>query len=104
MQQYDPMQDLYQRGIAFLFRQGVAVVLSVLFLGITLGAVRLMWGKMERMETAFQSKLDANNREWKMSLDISRQETRDCDTKRHELAVKVAELETEIREFKRRKK
>ncbi len=104
MQPYDPMQDLYQRGIAFLFRQGIAVVLSVLFLSVTLGAVKLMWGKMERMEALFESKIQANNRDWKTALDISRQETRDCDAKRHELAVKVAELETEIKAMKTRKR
>lgn len=104
MENYDPMQDLYRRAIDFLFKQGITVVVSILFLCVTLGAVRLMWGKMERMEAAFEARIQQNNRDWKTALDISRQETRDCDAKRHELAMMVAELAAEIRTLKGRKK
>lgn len=101
MQPYDPMQDFYQRGIAFLFRQGVAVVLAILFLCITLAAVHLMWGKIERMETDFERKIERNNQEWRTSLDAARQDWRNCEEKREALAVEVATLRAEILKLKK---
>lgn len=92
MQQYDPMTDFYQRGIAFLFKQGATVAVSVLFLGITLAAVRLMWGKIERMETAFEVRIEKNNIEWNKALEIAREDWRQCEQKREALAIEVEKL------------
>ncbi len=103
MEKYDPMQDLYQKGIAFLFKQGAVITIAFGFSCVTIAAVWLMWGKMERMETLFSNRIEQNNRDWKIALDISRQETRDCDAKRYELAIKVAELEAEMRAFKKKR-
>lgn len=100
---YDPMQDFYQRANAFLFKQGATVVVSLLFLAITIGAVWLMWGKMERMETAFNYKIERNNMEWKVALDLSRAETRICDEKRVELALELAQLRAEFAQVKKHK-
>lgn len=103
MQPYDPMQDFYQRGIQFLFRQGVAVVIAVSFLGVTVSATKLVWGRMERMEQEFEAKIERNNREWKASLDIARQDWRDCESKREALAVKFAALEVEVKRLHKKK-
>jgi flagellar motility protein MotE (MotC chaperone) len=46
---YDPMQDLYQKAIAFLFKQGVAIVICICF-------ATVLWLKIGQMER--QARLD----------------------------------------------
>lgn len=92
MQQYDPMTDFYQRGIAFLFRQGVAVVLSLIFLGVTILALKIMWTRIRDMETAFEVRIEKNNAEWNKALEIAREDWRQCEQKREALAIEVEKL------------
>jgi hypothetical protein len=101
MKEYDPMQDFHRQGINFLYKQGVAVVIAIVFLAITLSAIKLMWGKIERMEAAFEAKIELNNQQWAKSLDVARQDWRNCEEKREALAVEVATLRVEIRKLKR---
>ncbi len=101
--QYDPRMDFYKKAIDFLFRQGAAVVIAVLFLGITLSAIKLMWGKIERMESAFELKLEKNDSKWSSALNIARMDWLMCEEKREQLAVKVAELTVKINRMEKRR-
>lgn len=104
MQNYDPMADFWKQAISFLMKQAPPVAISFLFLFITVSAAQLMWGKMERMQVDFENKIERNNQEWKLALDTARQDWRDCEAKREELAVKVAALKIEVAQIKSTKK
>lgn len=101
--QYDPRMDFYKKAIEFLFRQGAAVVISVLFLCIVLFAVKLMWVKIERMESAFELKLEKNDSKWSAALNIARTDWLACEEKREQLAVTVAELTVKINRLEKRR-
>lgn len=68
---YDPMQDFYQKAIAFLFKQGFTAFLAVSFSA-------LFWLKIEDVER--QSRLDQMETRRNCSESISelRAELRDC--------------------------
>lgn len=95
-QQYDPIMHFYQQAIPFLFKQAPAVVMSCL-------ACFVMWGAMERRDTENRAELARINREWSNALQISREEWRMCESRREELAVKVAELTVKISRLERRR-
>lgn len=99
MEHYDPMKDFYQRGIEFLFKQGVAVVLSVLFCLILGATIHLLWGKMERMQTDFERRLDNTNREWSAALNQSRADWQMCEHKREALAIEVEKLKARFERY-----
>jgi len=96
LEKYDHMIDFWKRFFPFLFQQTPALVFMS-------AVVYLMWGKMERMETAFNYKIERNNMEWKVALDLSRAETRICDEKRVELALELAQLKAEFAQVKKYK-
>ena len=101
---YDPMEDLYRKGIDWIFKQGVAVSLALIFLGITISAVWLMWGKMERMQHAFETKMEVNNAKWTIALNESREDWRQCEQRRIELEIKVEGLNTKLAMIQRNKR
>ena len=70
---YDPMQDFYQKAIAFLFKQGFTAFLAVSF-------SLLFWAKIESVE--HQSRLDQMETRRNCSDSISelRAELRGCRT------------------------
>lgn len=102
MEKYDPMADFYRRAIEWIFKQGVAVVLCIIFclaMGVTL---QILWGKIDRMETAFEAKIERNNRDWSASLADARQDWRDCETKREALALEVTQLKAQFMRLSKR--
>ena len=99
---YDPMQDFYQKAITFLFKQGIVAVICILFCLAMGGVIGTLWGRMERMEKNFEARIEANNQQWKMAIDTARQDWRNCEERRHELAVEVAILRAEVYKIKRK--
>lgn len=102
MERYDPMQDFYRRGIEFLFKQGVAVILAFLFCVAMAVTLQILWGKIDRMEAGFEAKMDRSNREWSAALAEARTDWMECETKREALAVEVARLKAEFTRLTRR--
>ena len=103
MQQYDPMLDFWKRANEFIFKQAPAVALSFVFCAVMAATLQILWGRMERMEAAFEAKLETRNKEWSKALDIARADWRECESRREQLAVKVAALETAINMLKGKK-
>lgn len=104
MKEYDPMIDFWRRANEFIFRQAPAVALSLLFSAAMVVTVQILWGRMERMEAAFEAKLEDRNKEWSKALDIARADWRECESRREQLAVKVTALETAINILRSKKK
>lgn len=86
--QYDPMQDFYQRAIAFLFKQGFTAFLAVSFSA-------LFWLKIEAVER--QSRLDQleTRRNCSESITELRNEVRACQTENDTLRKENAALRGE---------
>lgn len=96
---YDPMQDFYQRAIAFLFKQGFTAFLAVSFSA-------LFWLKIEAVER--QSRIDQleTRRNCSESITELRNELRACqnenDTLRKEnasLSGRITVLETRLKHY-----
>lgn len=82
-------------------RKGLAILILLLVVFSLAGCISLLWGKIERMELEFERKIDRNNREQKLALDLARIDWRNCEEKREELAVEVAVLRKEVLKLKR---
>ena len=92
---YDPMMDFYQQAIRFLFRQGVAVVISIVFAGV-------FWLKISDMET--QARIDRIEIRRECSAEIAeiRQELRSCNSRNDELLKENAILHQRLSLLERR--
>lgn len=89
MEKYDPMVEFFKAGIPYLFKQGIAVVISVVF-------CVALWFEMSRRDSANERKIDRINSEWSASLNEARRDWLMCEQKRQELEVRFAELKTRV--------
>lgn len=85
VQHYDPMADFWKKGIDFLFKQTPAIVLC-------LCACFVLWNEMNRRDNDNKAEMARLNETWSTALNISREDWRMCEEKRHALEIEVEKL------------
>ena len=89
---FDPQMEFLQRGIDWLFKQGVAITVLILFCLCLGGAVYLLWTHHEGQI----NELKADFRLAKLDLKQAKEDWAMCEKLRSELAEKVAALKVEV--------
>lgn len=104
----DALKEGFANLIRAFFSQAVRhgfaiIILSLVACGLLIRSISVENGYEQKIERLDQ-RIDDNNRQWSAALNAARADFLECDLKRQELAIKLAELTVQFRAAQLRKK